>query len=136
MVRKEVKPIVLIVEDEIESRKYFQLILSKKFEVDFCDTKKSMFELLDTKTYDVILMDVSLKNGHSGIELIKELKRKSSFKNIPIICISAHAYGEERLKAEMAGADDYLIKPVGNKVLLTTLSKFIATQKDDKEDNP
>ena len=135
MVRKEVKPIVLIVEDEIESRKYFQLILSKKFEVDFCDTKKSMFELLDTKTYDVILMDVSLKNGHSGIELIKELKRKSSFKNIPIICISAHAYGEERLKAEMAGADDYLIKPVGNKVLLTTLSKFITTQKDDKEDN-
>ena len=119
------KPKILVVEDEIENRKYLQLVLKKKYDLDFCDTKKSVFGLLDEKKYDVIIMDISLKNGYSGIDLIKDLKRKPVYKNIPIICLSAHAYGENKRKAQELGADIYLTKPVTNKVLLSTLDKLI-----------
>lgn len=121
------KPKILIVEDEIENRKYLQLVLKKKYDLDFCDTKKSVFSFLSEKKYDVIIMDISLKNGYSGIDLIKELKRKPAYQNIPIICLSAHAYGEDRRKAEELGADIYLTKPVTNKVILSTLDKLIGT---------
>ena len=119
------KPKILVVEDEIENRKYLQLVLKKKYELDFCDTKKSVFSLLSEKKYEVIIMDISLKNGYSGIDLIKDLKRKPAYKNIPIICLSAHAYGENKRKAQELGADIYLTKPVTNKVLLSTLDKLI-----------
>ena len=69
-------PKILVVEDEIENRKYLQLVLKKKYDLDFCDTKKSVFTFLSEKKYSVIIMDISLKNGYSGFDLIKELKKK------------------------------------------------------------
>jgi len=120
------KPRILIVEDEIESRKYLQLILKKKFDLDFCENRNCFFDHLSEKTYSAILMDISLKNGYTGVDLIKELKRKSSYKNIPVICISAHAFGEDRRKAEDLGADVFLTKPVGNKTLINVLDQLIA----------
>lgn len=119
------KPRILIVEDEIENQRYLKLILKKNYDTDFCDTKSLMFDLLNKNEYDSIIMDISLKNGYTGIDLITELKRKTEYKNIPIICLSAHAYGEQRKKAEQLGAEAYLTKPVSNKLLLDTLEKLI-----------
>jgi DNA-binding response OmpR family regulator len=125
-------PGILIVEDELESQKYFELILRKKFKVDFCDTKKSMYDLLSKQNYDVIVMDISLKDDVSGLDLIKELKRSTSNINIPIICLSAHAFGEDRLKAEDAGADVYLTKPIKSQTLINALDELIAISLDEK----
>jgi DNA-binding response OmpR family regulator len=129
----EKKSRVLIVEDELESQKYFELILKKKFDVDFCDTEKSMYSLLKNQEYDVIVMDISLKGGVNGMDLIKKLKRNTSDINIPIICLSAHAFSEDRLKAEKAGADIYLTKPVKSQILITAINQLIAISHDKKK---
>jgi DNA-binding response OmpR family regulator len=128
----ETRPKILIVEDELESQKYFELILKKKFDVDFCDTKKSMYSFLSNQDYDVIVMDIFLKDGVNGLDLIKELKRSTSNINIPIICLSAHAFGEDRLKAEDAGADVYLNKPIKSQTLINALDELIALSLEEK----
>ena len=128
----ENKPRILIVEDELESQKYFELILRKKFEADFCDTKNTMYNLLSKNSYDVIVMDISLKDGVNGVDLIKELKRNTYYINIPIICLSAHSFGEDRLKAEDAGADIYLTKPIRRQILITAIDELIAISLDEK----
>jgi len=128
----ETKPKILIVEDELESQKYFELVLKKKFEVDLCDTRKSMYNLLSNKDYDVIVMDISLKGGTNGVDLIKELKRSTSNINIPIICLSAHAFVEDRLKAEDAGADVYLNKPIKSQTLINALDEMISISLEEK----
>jgi CheY-like chemotaxis protein len=124
---------ILVVEDEIENQKYLQLILRKKFNVDFCDSKNSMINLLAENEYIVIIMDISLKKGCTGVDLIKELKMKLDYKDIPIICLSAHAYGESKRKAEALGANIYLTKPVSNKLLLTTIDELIAVKKEEEK---
>lgn len=121
----EHKSRLLIIEDEIENRKYLQLILRKKYELDFCDSEESMYELLGKIDYDAIIMDISLKGGRNGVDLIKELKRSSDYKNLPILCLSAHLYGPDKTKAEQAGIDIYLTKPVSQKVLLNALDNII-----------
>jgi DNA-binding response OmpR family regulator len=128
----ETRSKILIVEDELESQKYFELVLKKKFKVYFCDTKKSMYDLLSKQNYDVIVMDVSLKDGVNGLDLIKELKRSTSNINIPIICLSAHAFGEDKMKAEDAGADVYLNKPIKNQTLINALDELIAISLEKK----
>jgi two-component system phosphate regulon response regulator PhoB len=75
-----------------------------------------------------------LKNGYTGVDLIKELKRKSVYKDIPIICLSAHAYGENKRKAEELGANIYLTKPVSNKVLLSTVNKLIDVNEEAEKE--
>jgi len=130
----EKKPIILIVEDELESQKYFELVLKKKFEMDFCDSKKSMYASLSKKDYDVIVMDISLRDGSNGLELIRELKHNTSNKNIPIICVSAHAHSEDRLKAEKAGADIYLTKPIKGQTLINALNELVFSNlKENKQ---
>lgn len=124
-VKLEKKPRILIVEDELESQKYFELILKKKFELDLCDTKKSMYSLLSKQVYDVIIMDIALKDDTNGLDLIKELKKSTSNINIPIICLSAHSFGEEKIKAEDAGADIYLTKPIKGQILINALEELI-----------
>jgi len=124
---KNKKPKILLVEDEIESQKYFELILKNKFDIDFCDTRRSMYTLLSKKKYDVIVMDISLRDGSNGVDLIRELKRKTSSINIPVICLSAHAYLEDRMKAGDAGADIYLTKPIKSQILISALDKLIVT---------
>ena len=121
----EKKPRILIVEDELESQKYFELILRKKFDLDLCDTKKSMYSLLSKQVYDAIIMDISLKGGTNGVDLIKELKKNTSNINTPIICLSAHAFSEDRSKAEDAGADIYLTKPIKGQILINALEELI-----------
>jgi len=129
----DTKPKVLIVEDELESQKYFELVLKKKFRVDFCDTKRSMYDLLSKKNYDAIVMDISLKDGVNGLDLIKELKRSTSNINIPIICLSAHTFSEDRLKAEEAGADIYLTKPTKRQILINAIDELIAMSLEEKK---
>ena len=124
---------ILVVEDEIENQKYLQLILRKKFNVDFCDSKNSMINLLAENEYIIIIMDISLKKGCTGVDLIKQLKMKLDYKDIPIICLSAHAYGESKRKAEALGANIYLTKPVSNKLLLTTIDELIAVNKEEEK---
>ena len=51
----EIKPKILIVDDELESQKYFELILKQKFAVDFCDNKKSIYTLLSKQIMMLLL---------------------------------------------------------------------------------
>ncbi len=118
---------ILIVEDELESQRYFEIVLKKKYEIDFCDSGKSMYKFLDKNNYDVIMMDISLKDGNNGVDLIKELKGESSGINIPVICLSAHFYGDDKLKAARAGADVYLTKPVKSQVLINAIEELIVS---------
>jgi DNA-binding response OmpR family regulator len=66
--KSEKKPNILLVEDELASQKYFELVLKKKFEIDLCESKKSMYTLLSKKDYDVIVMDISLRDGSNGLD--------------------------------------------------------------------
>lgn len=119
------KAAILIVEDEVESQKFFELILRKKFEMDFCDSRKTMNTLLKEKIYDAVIMDISLKDGNNGFDLIKEIRRSSTRTEIPIVCLSAHMYDEDKHKAKQAGADVYLTKPVKGQLLVSTLEDLL-----------
>ena len=121
----ETKPKILIIEDEVENQKYLQLILRNEFETEVCDSAKSFLEKIRTNKFDAVLMDISLKGGESGIDLLKQLKTSSSNKNIPAVCLSAHLYGEELVNTKLAGIDAYLMKPVNSKILIKTLKDLI-----------
>lgn len=122
---KKNKPLVLVTEDDLENQKYLDLILRKKYDVDFCETPDEFYECLSQKNYDLIIMDMTLGGEKSGLRLTKEIKDSHKYKHIPVVGLSAHVFSQDRLKAIEAGVDVYLTKPIENKKLIDTLKSLI-----------
>ncbi len=122
------KPKLLVTEDDFENQKFLEMFLKKHFDVEICDSEQSFYDHLNKTKFDVILMDISLRGNKNGLELTKELRSMKGYENIPVICLSAHAFKKDRDNALSAGVDIFLTKPVENKVLLNSLLE--AVQKD------
>ena len=117
----EEKPRILITEDDSENQRFLRLFLGKNFITDICDSDVTFYEFLEKNKYDVILMDISLKGNKNGLELTRELKTNPEYKEIPIVCLTAHAFKKDVENALKAGVDIFLTKPVDNHVLMETL---------------
>ena len=59
---------------------------------------------------DLLLLDWMLPDL-SGIEICKSIRTDNSFKNLPIIMLTAKGEEEEKIKGLDSGVDDYLTKP-------------------------
>ncbi len=127
------KPRILITEDDSENQRFLGMFLRKNFITDICDSDITLYEKLRNNSYDVILMDISLKGEKNGLELTKELKADPEFKDIPIVCLTAHAFKTDIENAINAGVDIFLTKPVDNHVLMRTLLNAAKKKRSDDE---
>ena len=80
------------------------------------------------KYYDVILMDVQMPNmdGYTATQRIRDLD--DSRAEIPIIAMIANAYDEDRRKAQEAGMDGFLAKPLDVDEMMRLLAQIIKTE--------
>lgn len=117
----EVKPRILITEDDYENQKFLELFLKRYFIVDICDSSETFYALIKKEKYDIILMDISIKGKKDGLELTRELKSNPNYSSIPVICYTAHAFNRDRINALDAGCDAYLSKPSDIHTLLNSL---------------
>jgi len=59
------------------------------------------------------------------VEIVRELKKHPTYKDIPVVCLSAHVFSQVQREALDAGVDAYLTKPVQNHELIDTLTKLV-----------
>lgn len=80
------------------------------------------------KYYDVILMDVQMPNmdGYTATQRIRDLD--DSRAEIPIIAMTANDYDEDRRKAQEAGMDGFLAKPLDVDEMMRLLAQIIKTE--------
>lgn len=80
------------------------------------------------KYYNVILMDVQMPNmdGYTATQRIRDLD--DSRAEIPIIAMTANAYDEDRRKAQEAGMDGFLAKPLDVDEMMRLLAQIIKTE--------
>jgi len=104
------KPVVIVVEDEAQIRRFVRLAL----EAENClvyEAETLQRGLIDagTRHPDLIILDLGLPDG-DGVDFIRDLRNWSQ---IPVIVLSARSEEAEKVRALDAGADDYLTKPFG-----------------------
>ena len=80
--------------------------------------------LLDVASPALILLDVRLPDG-SGLELVERLRADATQIDLPILVLSADAMPDDAKRARDAGANDFLAKPVGPRVLLARIHDLI-----------
>lgn len=105
---------ILIVEDDPHSQLYFNKLLSGIYDTAVAATAREAWELLHSRTFNLVLMDISLKGDEDGLSLTRRLREEESFKKLPIVAVTAYAFPDDRKRAMAAGCTDYLPKPVSS----------------------
>jgi CheY-like chemotaxis protein len=119
------KKTILVVEDDWNSQKYYECLLSPEYDIYTASTGGSAFSMLEEFGFDLILMDVMLIGDEDGLSLTRRLRSNPKYTNIPIIAVSAYAFPEDRAKAMKAGCNDFLAKPVRKDDLLRAINTYV-----------
>ena len=114
---------ILVAEDDENSMLYIKALLEfEKITVLEANTGiKAIDQVKKHPEIDLVLMDLKMPemDGFEATRQIKLLRAK-----LPVIAQTAHSFPEEREKAEQAGCDDYLSKPIKRIALSETIHKF------------
>jgi CheY-like chemotaxis protein len=113
----EIKNInVLVAEDILLNQLLMKTLLDDYgFEREIAANGKIAIEKLQSKTYDIILMDLQMPemNGFEATEYI----RNTLHSKIPIIALTADVTTVDLEKCKAVGMNDYIAKPVDEKLL-------------------
>ncbi|NDP22333.1 MAG: response regulator [Paludibacter sp.] len=113
----EIKNIkVLVAEDMALNQLLIRTILNDfGFECDIAGNGKIAIEKLQSKNYDIILMDLQMPvmDGYEATDFIRK-KLKST---IPIIALTADVINMNFAKCNAIGMNDYIAKPIDEKLL-------------------
>jgi CheY-like chemotaxis protein len=114
---------VLVVEDIILNQLLMKTLLDDfGFERDIADNGKIAIEKLRTKTYDVILMDLQMPemNGFDATDYIRNIMNL----DVPIIALTADVTTVDLAKCKAVGMNDYIAKPVDERLLYSKIVGF------------
>jgi two-component system, OmpR family, KDP operon response regulator KdpE len=112
------EPLVLVVEDEPQLRKFIRASLtSRGHRVLEAESISEAVMLVTSHHPDLVLLDLGLPDG-DGLDLTRQLREWS---RVPIIVVSARGREDDKVAALDAGADDYLTKPFGVNELLARM---------------
>lgn len=112
------KPVVLLIEDEPEIRRFLRASLaSHGYRLFEATTAEEGLREAESRQPDVIVLDLGLPD-RDGLEVIARLR---AWSGVPIIVLSARGQEADKIAALDAGADDYVAKPFGVGELLARL---------------
>jgi two-component system phosphate regulon response regulator PhoB len=112
---------ILIVEDEAAIRGMLTIVLEQAGFMPIAAAEvDSAQKILADSFPDLILLDWMLP-GISGVEWARRLKKDPSFREIPIILLTARGEEEDKVRGLEIGADDYLTKPFSPKELVARI---------------
>ncbi len=119
-----VKPLVLLVDDDMELCEFIAEYLSRDFEVMIAEDGEEGLDKARQYLPDLILSD-NMMPKMDGYELCNCLKSDLQTSHIPFVLISARSEEEDLIEGLEAGADDYITKPFELKVLEAKIKTLI-----------
>lgn len=115
---------ILIVDDsKINLKVANQILKPYNFDVVLANSGYEALELMETKTFDLILMDIMMPKMN-GIETLRRLKEMEGF-DLPVVALTADAIEGTEDKYLQAGFNAYLSKPIDKYHLDKVLKKFL-----------
>lgn len=118
-------PKILIVDDNPRNIEVVASLLSGyNYSIEFAMSGEQAMEWVEKTSFDLILMDIMMP-GINGYEACLEIKKKPSYKDIPVIFLTAKTDTESLAKAFEAGGVDYVSKPFRSVELLARVATHI-----------
>ena len=111
-IKKTGRPSVLVVDDYPENCRLLYFYLRSDYDVSAVFSAEEAFTVLEEQDIDLLIMDINLKTGMSGLEATKIIRQDPRYADLPILAISAYAYPDDKARFLEAGFNDYVPKPI------------------------
>lgn len=122
---------ILVVDDEADIGELLKYNLEQEgCEVDVLRSGEKALEELSKKSYDLVILDLMLP-GMSGLEICRQMKRRSDLEQLPIIMLTAKSSETDKIVGLEIGADDYITKPFSPRELVARV-KAVLRRFDDR----
>lgn len=127
----EERPEILVVDDDVNTRKILKLIFSKEnWNTETVGTGSEALERTKEKYFNIILLDIRLPDM-KGIDIIIPLKK--AFSEPIIMMMTAYASKETAVQALNMGATAYITKPFNMEDVLSKIRETFKKQSFIKE---
>jgi two-component system copper resistance phosphate regulon response regulator CusR len=114
---------ILVVEDEQKvADALCEGLEDERYDVVVERTGEGAFFRVNTETFDVVLLDLTLP-GRDGLEILRALRQRRM--ETPVLVLTARDSLEDRVTGLDAGADDYLVKPFAFAELLARIRALV-----------
>lgn len=121
--------IILLVEEKentgIVLQDYLQTI---GYQVKWIDNGNKFLEEVQNLQPDLIFLDVQLTGNANGWDLLNILQQEPSLQDIQVVMMGFSELSEEKLSILQAGANDYLLKPIGVVQLESILTGYLSSR--------
>lgn len=114
--------ILLIEDDESFGYVLSAYLQMHDYQVDWFKNGEEGLKFLDDHTVDLCVLDIMLPNMN-GYDIAEEVKKMDS--SLPFIFLSAKTLKVDKLRGFKIGADDYIVKPVDEELLLAKVKAIM-----------
>ena len=124
---------VLYIEDNTVNVLLMQAMLAQQTRLHMlsAETPEAGLQIARTQRPDLILLDIQLP-GIDGYEVLRRLRAEDTTRDIPVIAVSANALRADIERGRAAGFDDYLTKPIDQRVLVDALKRVVPQAPDQQ----
>ncbi|MDR0853846.1 MAG: response regulator [Clostridiales Family XIII bacterium] len=126
------RKIIIVVDDDTVILKLALSTLEDEYDVFTMPSAKKLFQILESVTPDLILMDL-LMPEMDGHEAVKELKKSRETANIPVIFLTSQIDQASELEGLNMGAVDYIGKPFSPGLLKKRVGIHILIESQKKQ---
>jgi DNA-binding NtrC family response regulator len=126
----EIKPTVLVVDDELGARQSLEVILEDDCRVLTAESGQEALEVLQKEPVDLVLLDVNMPDM-DGLEVLRRIRAQDE--ELDVVMVSALNLARKAVDAIRLGAYDYITKPYEPEDILSTVHRAISKQKLHRE---
>lgn len=126
-IEKADKPVLLVVEDNADIRRFVQHNLGATYTIIEAENGTEGWEKTQKYIPDIILSDVVMPEM-DGFELCRKVKNKESTAHIPVILLSARSSQMYLTEGFDTGADDYMPKPFSVELLQVRIRNLLGNR--------
>jgi putative two-component system response regulator len=120
------RPVILVADDSEDIRNLFGVMLKKNYDVKFAVNSDETLAGADTDPLpDLILLDIEMPELN-GYEVCAKLKANPSLSHIPVIFITARSDPKDQARGLLAGAVDYITKPISAPITMLRVKNQLA----------
>jgi len=125
---------LLIIDDDPDFVDGIKSILdAANYSVDVAYNPKTGLQALQSKTYDLLLLDIMMGRGAEGIMIARKLRKDPKLREMPVLIITgireqmAFLFPGEPVHPRFVAVDELVEKPVEPTMLLEKISTLIDT---------
>ncbi len=130
---------LLIIDDDPDYVGGIKSILEKAgYAVQVAYNPKDGFQALQSKRFDLLLLDIMMGRGAEGVALARKIRKEPSLRELPVLIITgireqiAFLFPGQPVHPNFVETDELLEKPVEPKLLLEKVSSLLKMAEDKK----